>query len=85
MHEPARETADFEWTALLNTVLAIVNGLEAHGHGGTLLVTAPGAERTLPLRVKFDVDAQNTMLPNTFAAFINARHAFVDGKLAREA
>lgn len=83
-HEPARETADFEWTALLSTVLAIVNGLEAHGHGGTLLVTAPGSERTLPLRVKFDVDEQNTMLPNTFSAFINARHAFVDGKLARK-
>lgn len=83
-HEPLRETADFEWTALLNTVLAIVNGLEAHGHGGTLLVTAPGSERTLPVRVKFDVDERNTMLPSTFTAFVNARHAFVDGKLARK-
>lgn len=79
--EPARETADFEWTALLNTVLSIVSGLESHGHGGTLLLTASGAERTLPIRVKFDVDEHNSMLPDRYVAFVNARHALVDGRL----
>jgi hypothetical protein len=83
-HEPARETADFEWTGLLNTILSVVNGLEAHGHGGTLLVTAPGAERTLPLRVKFDVDERNTMLADRFVAFVNARHALVGARLAQK-
>jgi len=83
--EPARETSDFEWTSLLNTILSVVNGLEAHGHGGTLLVAAPGAEGTLPIRVKFDVDPANRMLPDRFAAFVNARHALVDARLARKA
>ena len=83
--EPARETSDFEWTALLNTVLAIVQGLESHGHGGTLLVTAPGAERTLPVRMKFDVDERNSVLPDRFVAFVNARHALVTARLSRQA
>jgi hypothetical protein len=83
--EPARETSDFEWTSLLNTILSIVNGLEAHGHGGTLLVAGPGADRTLPIRVKFDVGPENRMLPDRFAAFVNARHALVDARLARKA
>jgi hypothetical protein len=83
--EPARETSDFEWTALLNTVLAIVNGLEEHGHGGTLLVVRPGDEATLPVRVKFDVDAQCSLLPERFTTFINARHALVDRQRRRDA
>lgn len=78
--EPARETSDFEWTALLNTILAIVTGIESHGHGGTLLVTAPGAERSLPVRMKFDVDERNSVLPDRFVAFVNARHALVDAR-----
>ena len=83
--EPAPETSDFEWTSLLNTILSIVNGLEAHGHGGTLLVAGPGADRTLPIRVKFDVDSENRMLPDRFTTFVNARHALVEAKLARKA
>ena len=83
--EPARETSDFEWSAHLNTILGIVNGLELHGHGGTLLVTVPGREQTLPVRVKFDVDERNSMLPDRFVAFVNARHALVDARAAHRA
>jgi hypothetical protein len=83
-HEPARETSDFEWTSLLNTILSIVNGLESHGHGGTLLIAAPGSEGTLPIRVKFDVDTANRMLPDRFVNFLNARHALVTARLARK-
>jgi hypothetical protein len=79
--EPARETSDFEWTTLLTTILSIVNGLEAHGHGATLLLAAPGAERSLPVRVKFELD-RNSMLPDCFVGFVNARHALVDARLA---
>jgi hypothetical protein len=81
--EPPRETSDFEWTALLNTILSIVSGLESHGHGGTLLVATPGTERSVPVRVKFDVDEHNTMLADRFVAFVNARHLLVDARLAR--
>jgi hypothetical protein len=72
--EPPRESADFEWTALLNTILCVVNGVKEHGHGGTLLLVAPGAERTLPLRTKFDIDDRNTVVTDRFVGFINARH-----------
>ena len=82
-HEPERETSDFEWTALLNTILSLVNGLESHGHGGTLLVAAPGTEGTVPIRVKFDISDRNTMLTDRFVAFVNARHALVDARIAR--
>jgi hypothetical protein len=81
--EPPRETSDFEWTALLNTILSIVSGLESHGHGGTLLLASPGTERSVPVRVKFDVDELNTMLADRFVAFVNARHALVDARVAR--
>jgi hypothetical protein len=81
--EPARETSDFEWTALLNTLLVVVAGLEAHGHGGTLIVAAPGAESSLPVRMKFDVDERNSVLPDRFVAFVNARHGLIDATRAR--
>jgi hypothetical protein len=76
--EPPRESADFEWTALLNTILCVVNGVKEHGHGGTLLLVAPGAEQTLPVRTKFDVDESNSVVTDCFINFINARHQLAD-------
>jgi hypothetical protein len=78
--EPSRESADFEWTALLNTILCIVNGVKEHGHGGTLLLVAPGSERTLPLRTKFDVDERNKVVTDRFVDFINARHVLAGAR-----
>lgn len=72
--EAPRETSDFEWTALLNTVLSVVNGIKEHGHGGALLLVAPGSERTLPTRMKFEVDDRKCMLSECFVSFLNARH-----------
>ena len=31
----------------------IVNGVKDHGHGGTVLLVAPGAEATMPIRLKY--------------------------------
>jgi hypothetical protein len=76
--EAGRETSDFEWTALLNTILAVVNGIKEHGHGGTLLLTAPGSESSLPVRVKFDVDDPGNLLTTSFLEFVNARHELID-------
>jgi hypothetical protein len=73
--EPVRETSDFEWTALLNTVLCIVNGVRDLGHGGTLLLVAPGTEASLPLRPKYRVDDDAGVLADRFVSFLNARHA----------
>jgi hypothetical protein len=79
-HEPERETSDFEWTALLNTILTIVNGVHEHGHGGTMLLVAPGAETTVPVRMKFDVGRSGTILADRFVAFLNARHELVEAR-----
>lgn len=72
--EPSRESADFEWTALLNTILCIVNGMKEHGHGATLLLVAPGAETSLPVRMKFAVDDRECMVTDRFVDFVNTRH-----------
>lgn len=79
-HEPPSETADFQWTALLNTILSIVNGVRERGDGGTLLVVAPDAASSLPIRVKFGVDDGGGVLADRFAAFLNARHALADAR-----
>lgn len=81
--EPLRESADFEWTALLNTILCTVNGIQEHEHGGTLLLVAPGVERTLPVRMKFDVDERNSVVTDRFVDFVNARHALVGARNGR--
>jgi hypothetical protein len=78
-HEPSRETSDFQWTALLNTVLCIVNGMRAHGHGGTVLLTPPGADVQLPVRAKFAVDAE-AVLAERFVEFINTRHVLAEAR-----
>jgi|SRR5687767_2930478 hypothetical protein len=80
-HEPTRETSDFEWTALLNTVLCIVNGIRVHGHGGTLLLTAPGAEAALPVRAKFQVGHHESLLGERFLEFLNTRHLLTEARL----
>jgi hypothetical protein len=73
-NEPTREWSDFQWTALLNTVLCTVNGVKAHGHGGTILLVAPGSESTLPVRIKYELGASVEVLANRFVHFLNARH-----------
>lgn len=83
-HEPIRETSDFEWTALLNTVLCIVNGVRAHGHGGTVLLVEPGAEASLPVRTKFEVDEHDSVLGDRFIAFLNTRHLLTEARLRQE-
>jgi len=83
-HEPARETSDFEWTALLNTILCIVNGVREHGHGGTVLLASPGAEGRLPVRVKFGVDERASVLGDRFVEFLNTRHVLTEARLHRK-
>lgn len=83
-HEPARETSDFEWMALLNTILCIVNGVKAHQHGGTVLLVAPGSEHTLPIRAKFTVDESRSVLSDRFVEFLNTRHVLTEARLHRK-
>lgn len=76
-YEPAREWADFQWTALLNTILAVVNGVREHGHGGTVLLVRP-AVTELPVRVKYEFAQHEGFLDERFVAFMNARHPLGD-------
>jgi hypothetical protein len=73
-HEPTREWSDFQWTALLNTVLCIINGVKDHAHGGTVLLASPGTESSLPIRIKYELDEQSHILGERFVRFLNARH-----------
>jgi hypothetical protein len=83
-NEPRRETTDFQWTAHLNTVLCIVNSVRERGHGGTLLLVAPNAVTTLPIRLKFGVEDDGSVLRERFIDFINARHALADARWQRK-
>jgi hypothetical protein len=76
-HEPPSETSDFEWTALLNTTLCIVNEVKELAHGGTILIVAPGAESTLPVRIKYRLDDRADVLAQRFVRFLNTRHELV--------
>ena len=82
-HEPARETSDFEWSALLNTLLCIVNTVRVNGHGGTVLLTAPGAEAALPVRTKFTVGDHESVLGERFIEFLNTRHVLTEARIAQ--
>ena len=82
-NERASESSDFEWTALLNTILCIVNGVRARNHGGTVLLVEPGAESSLPVRTKFGVNEQASMLSDRFVDFVNTRHVLADARVDR--
>ena len=84
-HEAVRETSDFEWTALLNTVLCIVNAVRGHGHGGTVLLVAPGSEIALPVRTKFELQPHESLLGDRFIEFVNTRHLLIEARAAQGA
>jgi hypothetical protein len=83
-HEPVRETSDFEWTALLNTILCIVNGVRAHGHGGTVLLVEPGKAGALPVRTKFEIGGHESLLADRFVEFLNTRHVLAEAAWRHE-
>ncbi len=82
--ELSRDTSDFEWTALLNTILCIVNGVRELGHGGTVLLVSPGAEASMPVKPKFTLDDHAGLLSGRFVDFLNTRHALVSERWRRE-
>lgn len=84
-HEPAHDTSDFHWTALLNTILCIVNGVKEHRHGGTMLLVSPDAAPTLPIHTKFDIHERVNILGNRFVQFLNARHQLAEARWRQKA
>lgn len=80
-NERTVEASDFEWTALLNTILCIVNGVRARNHGGTVLLVEPGADKSLPVRARFGVDEKASVLSDRFVDFVNTRHVLADSRV----
>jgi hypothetical protein len=80
---PAGESSDFAWTALLNTILCVVNGVKEHGHGGTVLLVAPDSEWSLPVRMKYDVDERSRVLGQRFVRFLNVGYALMERQRRR--
>jgi hypothetical protein len=58
--------------------------VKAHGHGGTVLLVAPGSEATLPVRAKFSVDESRSVLSDRFVEFLNTRHVLTEARLHRK-
>lgn len=83
-HEPGREWAEFQWMALLNTILSVVNGVREHGHGGTVLLVSPDSAENLPVRIKYGLEVDANFLDDRFVDFINARHRLADAQWLRE-
>ncbi|HEX7778516.1 MAG TPA: hypothetical protein VF424_04725 [Vicinamibacterales bacterium] len=84
-HEPPHDTSDFHWTALLNTILCVVNGVKEHGHGGTVLLVSPDAAPMLPIHTKFDVHGRVNVLGSRFVDFLNARHQLAEARWRQKA
>ena len=90
--EPAREWGPFQFSALLNTLLCIVNGIAELRHGGALLIVPPVLPSesesesdpetetgfALPLRLKYALNPASPFLDEAFVAFMNARHRWGD-------
>jgi hypothetical protein len=83
-HEPPREWGDFQWTALLNVIICVVNFIKSHGHGGTLLLVEPNATNEMPLKFKYQVNYDVNFLDDRFVSFINARHQVGDAFFMQE-
>ena len=85
-HEwPAARRPTFEWTALLNTILCIVNGVREHGHGGTVLLVAPGsASARCPCGQVRRGRARVACWPSDSCEFLNTRSRADRARLRRE-
>jgi hypothetical protein len=79
-HEPIKERQTFGWTAYLNTILAIVNVIQAKGHGGALIVLRDDSSLTnsAALRIKYLFRPENYTLRKRFIEFIRKRNALHD-------
>ncbi len=77
-HEPTREWSDFQWTAHLNTILCVVNAVQARKHGGAVLLVEPDAVETAPVKIKYVISEECDLLASRFIGFINLRHRIGD-------
>lgn len=77
-YETAREWHQFEWIAVINVILSIVNTIQQNGHGGTLIVACQDCELDKFLRLKYSLSQETNDLRDRFVHFMNLRHRHGD-------
>jgi len=77
-YESAREWHQFEWIALVNAILAIVNTIELNGHGGALILSSQSCDLNQLLRIKYKLSEGANDLRQRFVHFLNLRHKHGD-------
>lgn len=73
-YETAREWHQFEWIAVINAILSIVNTIQQKGHGGALIVACQTCELDELLRMKYSLSQETNDLRGRFVQFLNLRH-----------
>lgn len=74
----AREWHQFEWTAVINVILAVVNTIQLNGHGGALIVASQSCDFSELLRIKYKLSEETNDLRKRFVHFLNLRHKYGD-------
>jgi hypothetical protein len=82
--EPPSEWANFQWIALLNTVLSLVNSIKSTNHGGSLLLLQSDSIDDIPLKFKYELSSEADFLDDRFVSFINTRHEVGDAFYMQE-
>ena len=77
-YEAAQEWHTFEFTAIINAVLAIVNTIQINGHGGALIFVDQSCKYEDLLRIKYRLSPQSDQLRQRFVYFMNMRHKHGD-------
>jgi len=77
-YEIAREWHEFEWIAVINTILSIVNTIQQNGHGGALIVVSQMCDLHDLLRMKYELSQDTNDLRQRFVHFLNLRHKYGD-------
>ncbi|HWQ12617.1 MAG TPA: hypothetical protein VNL77_07455 [Roseiflexaceae bacterium] len=80
--EVLRDWDQFEWLTYVNTILAIVNSIQAGGHGGALILAADACDLSRAghelVKIKYRLAADPTHLQRRFVEFMNIRHQYGD-------
>lgn len=77
-YETAREWHQFEWIAVINVILSIVNTIQQNGHGGALIVASQTCDLHDLLRMKYKLSQETNDLRQRFVHFLNLRHKYGD-------
>jgi len=77
-YETARNWHQFEWIAVINAILSIVNTIQQNGHGGALIVACKTCKLDKFLRMKYSLSQETNDLRGQFVHFLNLRHRHGD-------